>query len=84
MTPDRIHRLRWWTLGVLSLSLFLVSLDNTILNVALPTLQRDLRPSASQLEWIVDAYMLVFASFLLVAGSSATDSDADGCCSPAW
>ena len=69
MTPDRIHRLRWWTLGVLSLSLFLVSLDNTILNVALPTLQRDLRPSASQLEWIVDAYMLVFASFLLVAGS---------------
>lgn len=69
MKADRVRRLRWWTLGVLSLSLFLVSLDNTILNVALPTLQHDLQPSASDLEWIVDAYILVFASFLLVMGS---------------
>jgi MFS family permease len=69
MNADRVRRLRWWTLGVLSLSLFVVSLDNTILNVALPTLQHDLQPSATDLEWIVDAYMLVFASFLLVMGS---------------
>src|SRR5829696_7674617 len=60
---------RWWALGVLGLSLFLISLDNTILNVALPTLQEDLSPSASGLQWIVDSYLLVFAGLLLVAGS---------------
>jgi EmrB/QacA subfamily drug resistance transporter len=46
-----------------------ISLDNTILNVALPTLQLDLHASASQLQWIVDAYMLVFAGLLLTAGA---------------
>src|SRR3954449_11821418 len=60
---------RWWTLGVLSLSLLVIGLDNTILNVALPTMQRDLDASASQLQWIVDVYMLVFAGVLLTAGS---------------
>jgi MFS transporter, DHA2 family, multidrug resistance protein len=71
MTPDTIHRRRWWTLAVLCLALVIVSLDNTILNVALPTLQKDLNASASQLQWIVDAYMLVFAGLLLSAGSVA-------------
>src|SRR5215212_4967806 len=60
---------RWWTLGVLCLSLLVISLDNTILNTALPTMQRELHASASQLQWIVDAYMLVFAGLLLTAGS---------------
>jgi EmrB/QacA subfamily drug resistance transporter len=60
---------RWWTLGVLALSLIVISLDNTILNVALPTLERDLDASASQLQWIVDSYMLVFAGLLLTAGA---------------
>ena len=60
---------RWWTLGVLCLSLIVISLDNTILNVALPTLERDLGASSSQLQWIVDAYMLVFAGLLLTAGA---------------
>ena len=60
---------RWWTLGVLCLSLIVISLDNTILNVALPTLERDVGASASQLQWIVDAYMLVFAGLLLTAGA---------------
>src|SRR3954453_10228860 len=60
---------RWWTLAVLCLSLLVIGLDNTILNVALPTLQRDLGASASQLQWIVDVYMLVFAGVLLTAGS---------------
>src|SRR5690348_18405268 len=69
MTPDLIHRRRWWTLGVLSLSLLVISLDNTILNVALPTLGDDLNASSSQLQWIVDSYMLVFAGLLLTAGS---------------
>jgi EmrB/QacA subfamily drug resistance transporter len=60
---------RWWTLAVLCLSLLVIGLDNTILNVALPTLQTDLDASASQLQWIVDVYMLVFAGVLLTAGS---------------
>jgi MFS family permease len=60
---------RWWTLGVLCLSLIVISLDNTILNVALPTLEIDLGASSSQLQWIVDSYMLVFAGLLLTAGA---------------
>src|SRR3954453_23022254 len=60
---------RWWTLLVLCLSLLVIGLDNTILNVALPTMQRDLDASASQLQWIVHIYMLVFAGVLLSAGS---------------
>src|SRR3954452_10359273 len=60
---------RWWTLLVLSASLLVIGLDNTILNVALPTLQSDLGSTGSQLQWIVDSYMLVFAGLLLTAGA---------------
>ncbi len=60
---------RWWALVVLSIGLLVISLDNTILNVALPSLSDDLGASSSQLQWIVDAYMLVFAGLLLTAGS---------------
>ena len=60
---------RWQTLGVLSLSLVIIGLDNTILNVALPTLQDHFHASASRLQWMVDAYMLVFAGLLLVFGT---------------
>jgi EmrB/QacA subfamily drug resistance transporter len=60
---------RWWILGVLCLSLLVIGLDNTILNVALPTLVRDLHASTSELQWIVDAYTLVFAGLLLTTGS---------------
>ncbi len=63
------YRRRWWTLAVLSLSLLVIGLDNTILNVALPSLRADLSASSSQLQWIVDAYMLVFAGVLLTAGT---------------
>ncbi len=59
---------RWWMLLVLCLSVLLVTVDNTIVNVALPTLSHDLSASTSSLQWIVDAYTLVFASLLLVAG----------------
>ena len=69
MDPDTAYRKRWATLGVLCLSLLVIGLDNTILNVALPTLSRDLAASDSQLQWIVDAYTLVFAGLLLTAGS---------------
>jgi EmrB/QacA subfamily drug resistance transporter len=60
---------RWWALAVLSLGLLVISLDNTILNVALPSLSDDLGATSSQLQWIVDSYMLVFAGLLLTAGS---------------
>jgi len=63
------HPRRWAILPVLCLSLFLVVVDNTIVNVALPTLSRDLSATTSQLQWIVDAYSLVFASLLLAFGN---------------
>jgi len=62
---------RWLTLAVLCVPLLIVSLDNTVLNVALPTLVRDLRASDSELQWIVDAYVLVFGGLMLVSGSVA-------------
>src|ERR671932_902341 len=64
-----VHAHRWRALGVLSLSLVIIGLDNTILNVALPTLQEEFRASASTLQWMVDAYLLVFAGLLLVFGT---------------
>jgi EmrB/QacA subfamily drug resistance transporter len=63
------YRRRHWTLAVLSLAVLVISLDNTILNVALPSLQQDLGASDSQLQWIVDSYLLVFAGALLTAGA---------------
>ncbi|MDQ1506480.1 MAG: hypothetical protein QOD57_4207 [Actinomycetota bacterium] len=60
---------RWWTLVVLCLSLVIVVVGNTVLNVALPTLVRDLHASNSALQWVVDAYGLVFAGLLLTAGA---------------
>ena len=63
------HDRRWLTLGVLCLSLFVIVMDNTIVNVALPTLVRELGTTTSQLQWVVDSYTLVFAGLLLAAGS---------------
>ncbi len=68
-TDSRKYRLRYWTLAVLSLSLLVIALDVTILNVAIPTLQRDLDASAASLQWIVNAYILVFAGLLLTMGT---------------
>jgi EmrB/QacA subfamily drug resistance transporter len=69
MNADQVHALRWKTLAVLSLSLIIIGLDNTILNVALPTLQDEFDASASGLQWMVDSYLLVFAGLLLVFGT---------------
>ena len=69
MQADVIHRRRWWTLAALCVTLAIIGIDNTILNVALPTLVRDVHASNSELQWIVDAYTLVFAGLLLTAGS---------------
>jgi EmrB/QacA subfamily drug resistance transporter len=60
---------RWQALIVLAMSLLIVSIDNTIMNVALPTIRDELDASSSQLQWIVDGYLLVFAVLLLIAGS---------------
>jgi EmrB/QacA subfamily drug resistance transporter len=68
-TAQTIHDRRWWTLVILSASLLVISLDNTILNVALPTIERELNATSGQLQWIVDSYTLVFAGLLLTMGA---------------
>ena len=68
---DRRGSSRWLALTVLCVSILMVNLDNTVLNVALPTLVRDLHATSSELQWIVDSYALVFGGLLLVAGSLA-------------
>ena len=62
-------RTKWGTLAVLCLSLLVIVVDRTIVNVALPTLARQLHASTSGLQWIVDAYTLSFAALLLLAGA---------------
>ena len=69
VTELRAYPRRWWALVALSFSLLVIGLDNTVLNVALPTIARDLSATESQLQWIVDAYTLVFAGLLLTMGS---------------
>ena len=64
-TPSRM---RWWTLAVVSVTVLLATIDETILNVAIPSLQRDLGASASSLQWMVNSYMLVFGGLLLTMG----------------
>ncbi len=78
--PDRLpvakpagekHPHRWAVLVVLCAAALIINVDNTILNVALPTLVRDLHATSSDLQWIVDSYAMVFAGLLLVGGSLA-------------
>jgi EmrB/QacA subfamily drug resistance transporter len=60
---------KWWTLVLSSIATFMLLLDITVVNVALPDIQRDLHASLSSLQWVVDAYSLMLAVFLLTAGS---------------
>ncbi|MGW3210540.1 MFS transporter [Streptomyces sp. NPDC001135] len=71
MSDPAAHRRRWWILGVLSLSLLTVVLDNTVLNVALPSLVKDLGASTAETQWIVNSYSLAQAGLLLTAGNVA-------------
>ena len=64
-----VHARRWFTLATLCLSLLIIVMDNTILNVAIPSLVKELGATNSQLQWIVDGYTLVFAGLLLTTGS---------------
>src|SRR6266404_2915090 len=59
---------RWWALGAMCFALFMIMLDNTVVNVALPSIQRDLHASISSLEWTVNAYTLTFAVLLVTGG----------------
>ena len=59
---------KWWTLGAVAFGLFMIMLDNTVVNVALPTMQKDLHVGRSELEWIVVAYALTFAALLITGG----------------
>lgn len=62
---------KWWTLAAVAFGLFMIMLDNTVVNVALPSIARDLKISISELEWIVTAYALVFAALLITGGKLA-------------
>jgi EmrB/QacA subfamily drug resistance transporter len=68
-TTQQINRRRWATLAVLCMSLLVVVVDNTIVNVALPTLVRELHASTTSLQWVVDGYTLAMAGLLLTLGS---------------
>jgi EmrB/QacA subfamily drug resistance transporter len=59
---------RWWTLGAMCFALFMIMLDNTVVNVALPSIQRDLEADLSALEWTINAYTLSFAVLLVTGG----------------
>lgn len=59
---------KWWTLGAMCFALFMVMLDNTVVNVALPSIQRDLHAEISELEWIVNGYTLTFAVLIATGG----------------
>src|SRR3989449_6728999 len=62
-------RRKWWVLVAMVFGLFMPMLDNLVVNVALPTIQRKLGAGVSGLQWIIDAYTLTFASFMLTGGA---------------
>ncbi|MEU9839686.1 MFS transporter, partial [Actinomadura sp. NPDC048032] len=72
--PELSPRRRLAVLAICCLSLLIVSLDNTILNVALPSLQRDFHSSLSGLQWTIDAYLIVLASLLLLSVAPAPEA----------
>ena len=65
------ERRKWWTLAAVSFGLFMIMLDNTVVNVALPSIQRDLGATLSELQWIVTGYALTFAALMLIGGKAA-------------
>jgi EmrB/QacA subfamily drug resistance transporter len=67
---DEAHR-KWWTLAAVSFGLFMIMLDNTVVNVALPSIQADLHLKISELEWVVTGYALTFGALMLTGGKLA-------------
>ena len=68
VTPENKQ---WWTLGAVSVGLFMIMLDNTVVNVALPSIRSSLGLSFSELQWVVAGYALTFAAFMLIGGKLA-------------
>src|SRR3954468_5847630 len=62
---------KWWTLGAVSVGLFMIMLDNTVVNVALPSMRTSLGLTLEELEWVVTGYALTFAAFMLTGGKLA-------------
>src|SRR5215475_1472865 len=62
---------KWWTLAAVAFALFMIMLDNTVVNVALPAIEKDLHMSVSSLEWVVSGYALSFAVLMLAGGKLA-------------
>jgi len=65
----REYRRRWWILVVIAISVLIIVIDATIVNVALPTLQRELNTTGSELQWIINAYIMVFGALMLTTGA---------------
>ena len=67
---ERIQRAnhKWWTLAAMCFALFMIMLDNTVVNVALPSIQADLKTTPENLEWTINAYFLSFAALILLGG----------------
>src|ERR671915_959277 len=70
-SPTEASDAKWWTLAAVCVGIFMLLLDITIVNVALPDIQRELNASLSDLQWVIDAYALSLAALLLTAGSLA-------------
>ena len=73
---------RWWALAAVSLATLMTYLDNNVINVAIPTIQRDLHLSVTGLEWIVSSYLLVLAGLLTLALIAAVGAVAKGASGP--
>ncbi len=86
MNPPTTSDRKWLALALLAAAQFVVVLDASIVNVALPSIGRDLQFSQDDLSWVINAYTLTFGGFLLLGGRMAewpTCSDAGGCSSAA-
>ena len=70
MNANRLERAnhKWWTLAAMCFALFMIMLDNTVVNVALPSIQHDLKTTPENLEWTINAYFLSFAALILLGG----------------
>ncbi len=69
LTNTREYKRRWWTLVVIAISVLIIVIDASIVNIALPTLQRELNTTLSELQWIINAYIMVFGALMLTTGA---------------
>ena len=83
LDSSRPENRKWWTLVAVAVGLFMIMLDNTVVNVALPSIRADLGISISELEWVVNAYALTFGVLLLTGGKLADCSVGARSSSPA-